>query len=321
MMTELHPKLREILATAPNPDAVPVEAQDPDEARAEWKADMRELDAPAPEMAVLRDVQLTTDKGVLAARVYVPDDLLGDALPCLVYFHGGGFIRGDIETHDSICRVLAKNAAVMVISIAYRLAPEHRFPAALDDAYAALEAIVKHVGDFGIDPTRIAVGGDSAGGNLAAAVCLAARDRGGPSIKAQLLIYPVTDLVGEPDSKRLYSNGFLLDSMPFYISSYLGPDGDGHDPLASPLRAETLANLPDAVVLTAGFDPLRDEGDTYAARLTDAGNRVTHLTYPDMIHGFVSLRGLLPEADQALVRMATELGGLLGQAPERTPLR
>ena len=310
-MSELHPKLKEILASPGDPEAVPVELQDPDEARAEWKGDMAAVDAPAPEMAEVRDIQLATDNGVLAARVYKPEGMSADAAPCLVYYHGGGFIRGDIETHDGICRVLAKKNPAIVISVAYRLAPEHRFPTAFDDAYAALEAIFEQASKLGIDPGRIAVGGDSAGGNLAAAVCLAARDREGPSIRAQLLIYPVTDLVGEPESKRLFSKGFLLDSMPFYISSYLGPDGDGRDPLASPLLAETLVDLPDAVVITAGFDPLRDEGNAYAKRLEDAGNGVAHLTYPDMIHGFVSLRGLLPEADQALEQVATDLADLL----------
>lgn len=308
---ELHPKLKEILAVPENPDAIPVEKQTPEEARAEWKSDMAAVDGPAPQMAELNNFTLTGPAGDLAARRYVPEGFSGDAQPCLVFFHGGGFIRGDLDTHDSICRVLAETAAAVVISVDYRMAPEARCPAPVFDARAAVTQIISQADEFGIDPDRIAVGGDSAGGNISAALTLLARDKGGPNIKAQLLIYPVTDLRNETESKRLFSQGYLLNSMPFYTASYLGPDGDAADPLASPLLAREHAGLPPAIVITAGYDPLRDEGVSYVNKLRDAGVSVEHMHYADMIHGFSSLRGLLDEADASLRAAGTALARLL----------
>jgi len=307
----LHPKLKEILAVPENPDAIPVEKQAPEEARAEWKSDMAAVDGPAPHMAELSDFTLTGSAGDLAARRYVPEGLSGNAHPCLVFFHGGVFIRGDLDTHDSICRVLAEAAAAVVISVDYRLAPEARCPAPVLDARDAVTQIIAQADEFRIDPDRIAVGGDSAGGNISAALTLLARDKGGPSIKAQLLIYPVTDLQNETESKILFSHGYLLNSMPFYTASYLGPDGDAADPLASPLLAQEHAGLPPAVVITAGYDPLRDEGMNYVNKLRDAGVSVEHMHYADMIHGFSSLRGLLDEADASLRAAGAALARLL----------
>ncbi|MCT8971401.1 alpha/beta hydrolase [Microbaculum marinisediminis] len=308
---KLHPKLKEILAVPENPDATAVEEQTPDEARAEWKGDMSAVDGPAPEMAETRDIVLAGPAGDLSARLYVPAGLAAENRPCLVYFHGGGFIRGDIDTHDSVCRVLAEAANVAVISVDYRLAPEARCPAPVEDAHAAVAQIVARAAEFGVDPARIAVGGDSAGGNISAALTLMARDGSGPAIKAQLLIYPVTDLLNETDSARLFSRGYLLNSMPFYTASYLGPDGNAADPLASPLLAEDHAGLPSAIVITAGYDPLRDEGVAYAEKLREAGGEVVHLHYDNMIHGFSSLRGLLDEADASLREAGSALARLL----------
>lgn len=304
---ELHPTLRAILAAPENPNATPVEIQDPDEARREWKADVRAVDAPAPQGIGVTETSFPGPAGPIAARLYVPEGSRAGPWPLLIYYHGGGYIRGDLDTHDSLCRVLAHETPCAVLSVDYRLAPEHRFPAAVDDALAVLRAVAADTARLGIDARRIAVGGDSAGGNIAAAVTLAARDEGGPEIRYQLLIYPVTDLTSATESKRLFSKGYLLNSMPFYIASYLGPDGDGTHPLASPLLAPDLTRLPPALVLTAGFDPLRDEGDAFAERLAAAGVEVEHVRYPDMIHGFVSLRGLLDEADAALRDCARRL--------------
>jgi acetyl esterase len=306
-MPELHPKLKEILAAPENPGATPVERQHPDEARAEWKADMKAVDAPAPDMKDVRALELPGATGPLAARLYMPRELPPGPAPVLIYYHGGGFIRGDLDTHDSICRVLANETPSLVVSAEYRLAPEHRFPAAIEDAYAVARHVALNATAYGADPRRIAVGGDSAGGNIAASVCLVARDRSGPEICFQLLIYPVTDLTSQTVSKQKFSKGYLLNSMPFYISSYLGKDGGGDHPLASPLLAPDLSKLPPAFVLTAGFDPLRDEGDAYAVRLARSGIVVEHRCYQDMIHGFVSLRGLLVEADAALQDCARRL--------------
>ena len=150
-------------------------------------------------------------------------------LPILVYYHGGGWIRGDLDTHDDVCRYLCHHAGCLVASVDYRLAPEHRFPAALEDCDAATRWVAENAARLGADPARLAIGGDSAGGNIACGVTLKARDRGGPAIAFQLLIYPATDLAGETESKRLYSSGYLLDSMPFYVASYLGPEGDAAD--------------------------------------------------------------------------------------------
>lgn len=314
-MSDLHPTLKTILQQPENPAAVPVEVQDPEEARREWKDDMAAVDATAPGMDWVWEFEIPGADGALAARGYVPAGLTTLTRPLLVYFHGGGFIRGDLDTHDSICRVLADEAQCMVVSVAYRLAPEHRFPAGAEDAFAAVAYLSAHAKEFSIDPDRIAVAGDSAGGNMAIAACLQARDRGGPAIRFQLLIYPVTDLVGYPESKRLYSKGYLLNSMPFYIASYLGPDGDGRNGLASPLLAADLSRLPPAMIVTAGFDPLRDEGQEFARKLASSGVAVAHKCYDDMIHGFVSLRGLLPEADEALRDCARGVAKALGARP------
>lgn len=310
-MSELHPVLKNILAQPENPNAIPVETQHPDEARREWKGDMAAVDAPAPEMSNVLNFAIPSASGPLAARAYLPRGLAATARPLIIYYHGGGFIRGDIDTHDSICRVLADESQCLVVSVAYRLAPEHPFPAGAEDGFAALQFLSSQTNDLAIDPSRIAVAGDSAGGNIAIAACLLAREHGTPKVRYQLLIYPVTDLTSATESKKLYSKGYLLNSMPFYIESYLGPDGDGRNPLASPLLNDDLSNLPAAMVLTAGFDPLRDEGQAFAQKLADAGIQVEHVCYDDMIHGFVSLRGLLPEADEALRACARTVSAAL----------
>ena len=312
-MSDLHPTLQNILQQPENPNAVPVETQDPDEARREWKADMAAVDAPAPEMERIWDFEIPGPGGPIPARAYVPKGSPSSARPLLIYFHGGGFIRGDIDTHDSICRVLADEAKCMVVSAAYRLAPEHRCPAAAEDAFAVVRYASTHADDLKIDPEKIAVAGDSAGANVAIAACLLARQKGAPRIQFQLLLYPVTDLISDNESKRLYSKGYLLNSMPFYIASYLGPKGDGRDMLASPLRADDLSGLPPAMIITAGFDPLRDEGQEFARKLEANGVKVEHICYGDMIHGFVSLRGLLPEADVALRNCARRVAEALGK--------
>ncbi|MBZ9772441.1 alpha/beta hydrolase [Mesorhizobium sp. CO1-1-8] len=305
-MIQLHPAIKKILEQPENPSAVPVEKQAPEEARTEWKADMLAVDAPAPALARVWDFSVPGPTGEIPCRGYrMTENSVNE--PLLIYFHGGGFIRGDLDTHDSICRVLAKETPCVVISADYRLAPEHRFPAGVEDAFAVLKYAAANSDALGIDSARIAVGGDSAGGNLAAACSILARGRHEPPICFQLLIYPVTDLVNISESKRLFSKGYLLNSMPFYIDSYLGPKGDGESQFASPLLSPDLTNLPPAFVLTAGYDPLRDEGKAYARRLAESGVAVEEECYDDMIHGFVSLRGLLKEADGALALCARRL--------------
>lgn len=301
----LHPTLQNILSQPGDPDAVPVEEQDPEDARAEFESDIAAVDKSAPAMASVENIEVPGAVGPLSARVYRPEGLATPS-PLMIYFHGGGNIRGSLETHDSTARVLAASAPCVVVSCRYRLAPEAPYPAAIDDAMSASRSIAGDPGRYGGDPARIIIAGDSAGGNLAAAVALRARDEGAVAFAAQLLIYPVIDHVANTASRREFSKGYMLDSMPFYTDCYIPDPGHRTEPYASPIHARSLAGLPPAVVLTAGFDPLRDEGQAYAHALEKAGIPVRLLHYPEMIHGFTLLRGLLEEADQALEASARE---------------
>ena len=303
----LDPKLAEILASLDPSAETPVEEMTPEDARAVWKEEMAAVaGAPLPVKSASAH-EAPGPAGPVPLRLYEPAGAGAGPLPVLVYFHGGGWIRGDLDTHDDVCRYLCHHAGCLVASVDYRLAPEHRFPAALDDCDAATRWVAGNAARLGADPARLAVGGDSAGGNIACGVTLTARDHGDPAIAFQLLIYPATDLAGETGSKRLYSSGYLLDSMPFYVASYIGPEGDAAAPLASPLLAGDLSKLPPAFVLTAGFDPLRDEGEAYARRLQDAGVAVEYRCHDGMIHGFVSITGLIASAEAGLADAAAAL--------------
>jgi acetyl esterase len=243
--------------------------------------------------------------GDVALRVYTPLDAKDALLPGLVFFHGGGFVIGDLDTHDDLCRCLANGSGCRVVAVDYRLAPEHPFPAAVEDCWAATKWIAAHAADFGI-AGPLAVGGDSAGGNLAAVVAQLAKPEG-PKIAFQLLIYPVTQL-GGPDmpSMRENAKGYFLEreSMQWFTRMYCPDAAQRSDPRLSPLVAKDLSGLPPAYVATAGFDPLRDEGKAYADKLDAAGVPVTHVNYPGMIHGFFSLRGLIPKAREAVAAAA-----------------
>ena len=252
--------------------------------------------------------------GPLAVRLYEPEGA-GAGACCRsssTTMAAAGFAATS-NTHDDVCRYLCHHAGCLVASVDYRLAPEHRFPAALEDCDAATRWVAENAARLGADPARLAIGGDSAGGNIACGVTLKARDRGGAAIAFQLLIYPATDLAGETESKRLYSSGYLLDSMPFYVASYLGPEGDAAAPLASPLLAPDLSDLPPALVLTAGFDPLRDEGEAYARRLEAAGVPTDYRCHESMIHGFVSITGLIESAETGLADAAAALRAAFNQ--------
>ena len=225
-----------------------------------------------------------------------------EILPALVYFHGGGWVIGDLDTHDVLCRQLANGARCAVFSVDYRLAPESPFPAAVDDCIAATHYVAAEARALGIDPARIAVGGDSAGGNLAAVVSIDARDRAGPAIAFQLLIYPATDQrCGFPSHLR-NGEGYLLTrhSMEYFRGFYLPRKADWDDWRASPLLAQTLAGLPPAFVLTAGYDPLVDEGKAFAERLAREGAPVSYREYSDMVHGFILMGGALERANAAV---------------------
>jgi acetyl esterase len=250
--------------------------------------------------------------GDLPVRIYTPDGR--PPLPAFVYLHGGGWVICNLDTHDATCRAIANAVPAVVVSVDYRLAPEHRFPAAAEDAYAATRWVAGNAAALGADPTRLIVGGDSAGGNLAAVTALMARDRGGPALAYQVLIYPVIDSSMTMASYDENAEGYLLtrSAMAWYWNHYLGPGGDGRHPYASPIAADDLRRLPPATVITAEFDPLRDEGDAYAARLRQAGVRVQHTRYGGLIHGFVSLGAVFPQARTAIDAMAADVRTALG---------
>lgn len=234
--------------------------------------------------------------GRIPVRVYAAG--MGAPLPVVVFLHGGGWVTGNLDTHDGACRGLAARTGALVVAVDFRSAPEHRFPAAVDDCWAVVEWLGSAGGELGADAARIAVIGDSAGGNLAAVMALRARDRGEPRIAAQVLVYPVLDHDLNTSSYLAKATGYGLtrDSMRWYWEQYLGDGSDGFHPEASPLRAVDLAGLPPALVITCEHDPLRDEGVAYAGRLAAAGVRVEHLDEPEMIHGYFRMAGVIGRA-------------------------
>ena len=273
------------------------------EARAQIRSDAATFEGPKLALKRVQDLVVADS---LSARLYVPFDV-AEPSPLLVFFHGGGFVIGDLETHDNSCRFLARQAGVRVVAVEYRRAPEHRFPAAVDDALAAFRWVGKHTADLGADRSRLAVGGDSAGGNLAAGVAQAARGDDGPAF--QLLFYPWVDLSAKRASYGLFGDGFYLTEaeLDWYRSHYLGPDGDPFDPRCSPVLAADLAGVAPAYIATAGFDPLRDEGEEYAARLRDASVRVALRRHSDLTHAFINTVGLGHVGKNALLEAAGAL--------------
>ena len=240
-------------------------------------------------------------------RIYTPD--AKGQLPVLVFFHGGGWVLGNIESHDSVCRELANKANCIVISVDYRLAPEHKFPAAPEDCYAATKWAVLNAAAFGGDPSRVAVGGDSAGGNLAAAVAQMAADRGAPSLTYQMLIYPVTNYALDTSSYKENADGYLLtrDMMQWFWTQYLANDEDGKNAYASPMQARTVRRVAPAFIMTAEFDPLRDEGEAYGERLKKEGVPVACKRYDGAIHGFFSFGHIMDQGKQAVADAAVRL--------------
>ena len=266
----VHPEAQQLLDALAEAQLPPFEEMTVPSARAAAHG-FRDMQGEPVEMGSVHDRAVPGPEGDIPVRVYTPAGT--GPLPAIVYFHGGGWVIGNLEIVDRPCRALAAAAAAVVVSVDYRLAPEHRYPAAFDDCYAATVWVAEHAAELGVDPATIAVAGDSAGGNLAAAVALAARDRGGPALAAQLLIYPVTDFNFDTDSYRENAEGYLLTrgSMYWFWAHYLGAQELPKDPYACPLRAGSLAGLPPAYVATGEYDPLRDEGEAYAWRLAEAG--------------------------------------------------
>ena len=275
----------------------------PSEARAFYLQGRVVTNPEPPELKSVGPLSIPSPSGAIPARIYTPTKLrqANGLAPCLVFFHGGGWVIGDLDSHDVVCRKLAHEAELIVISVDYRLAPEHKFPAAVDDAITATKWIAGNAQRLGIDATRLMVGGDSAGGNLAAVVALSARDGNGPAIAGQVLIYPATDFAMTHPSHREPETSILLTHtvIKWFRDHYLNSLADGRDWRASPARANTLAGLPPAYVMTAGADPLRDEGNEYAERLKASGVAVTFRTYPGQFHGFFTMGKLLQQANFA----------------------
>jgi acetyl esterase len=306
----IHPQTRTLLDLMVERGVPPTHTLSPADARTFYR-ERRGFTQPAPpDVASVRDLQAEGPHGAIPLRLYRPlGSATTDTLPVLVYFHGGGWVIGDLDTHDTLCRELTNGAGCAVVAVDYRMAPEHRFPTAVDDCLAATRWVRAQAGALKLDATRLAVGGDSAGGNLAAVVSIATRDAGDLPIAYQLLIYPATDQHRNAPSHTSNGQGYLLttDTMDYFTGHYITDAAHYRDWRASPLLHGDLAKLPPALVLTAGYDPLRDEGAAYAERLTAAGNGATYVCFERQIHGFITMGKLLDEANTAVRLCAAEL--------------
>ena len=302
----LDPQARRIIDATNALGLPPVEEMTPAQARESMRARTAAL-GPVEDVARVEEHQVPVEAGQISIRCYTPAGQ--GPFPALVFFHGGGWVIGDMDTHDGICRSLANAAACVVASVEYRLAPEHKYPVAAEDAFAATCWAARHGPQLGVDPTRLAVGGDSAGGNLATVVSLMRRDRGGPPLVLQVLVYPVTQYSFDTPSYHEHADGYLLtrNAMRWFWNHYLSRPEDGARPYASPLLARNLDGLPSALVITAEYDPLCDEGEAYAARLREAGVPVTLTRYPGMIHGFLRMINLVDKARGARDEIAAAL--------------
>jgi len=267
------------------------------ELRQQLRTMVKLMDEPAPPLARIEDVTIPGPAGPMPARLYAGARAGGPALPVVAYFHGGGWVQGDLETHHGVCARLAEASGAMVVAFDYRLAPEHPFPAPVEDCVAAYRWLRAHGRDLGADPGRVAVAGDSAGGNLAAVVSQQIAAHGERVPTAQVLIYPAVDFALDTPSHREGEDAHIIpaDRVRWYADRYLPPGLDRFDPRASPLRAHDLSGQPPTLLITAGFDPLRDEGHAYAAALRNAGVDVVDHEYPGQIHGFVFLTKAIPE--------------------------
>jgi acetyl esterase len=252
--------------------------------------------------------------GEIAYRHYVPGNVARESAPGFIFFHGGGMVAGSIETHDRVAAALAEATGCQLISVDYRLAPEHKFPAAIEDAIAATEFVSREASSFGIDPARLVVGGDSAGATLAAVICQHALRQGGPSIAAQCLICPVLDFEDISPSRESLAESHLIDKVTLDadLADYLPEGADPADPRVSPLRALNLAGLPAAIIHTAEFDPMRDEGNAYASKLLAAGVTVEHVCHDGMIHNFHALGAVLPQARSVLSQIGEQVRRIVG---------
>jgi len=303
MTEELDPQVKELLQAADAAGIPPIHSFSYVKARDFYGSTAAKLAGNPPDGLDISDRIIETRVSNIAIRVYRPQGLDDQSLPALIYFHGGGWCIGDLDSHDAVCRWLAAHSSCIVIAVDYRMGPEHKFPAAVEDALAATEWISAHASDLNVDNNRLAVGGDSAGGNLSAVVTLLAREQGGPRIACQLLIYPATDMLMSFPSHAAFGDGYRLtrSSIIWFMSGYLRDGCDMYDFRASPLMAEDHSKLPPAFILAAEFDPLVDEGKAYANKLEQAGVAVKYRIYKGMIHGFIAMPGVLDVAQTALL--------------------
>ena len=303
-VAKLDPQARAVLERAAASGAPPLYALSIEETRRVYRETRAALAPTPPRVAEVRELQIPGPAGFLRARLYRPESA-ERSLPGMAYFHGGGFIYGDLDTHDAVCRGICASTPCVVVSVDYRLAPEHKFPAAVDDAFAATQWISRNAASLGADAGRVVVAGDSAGGNLAAVVALMARDGGAPPLAMQVLVYPTVDFAADTASLARFSEGYLLTrrSIEWVRRTYLRDERDAADWRASPLRARDFSNLPPAYVITAGFDPLLDEGRAYVDRLTLAGVPVTYECFEGQVHGFIVMGGAIAAAHHAVYRI------------------
>ncbi|CAN7678150.1 alpha/beta hydrolase [Variovorax sp. LjRoot84] len=306
----LHPQAQAFIDLLVQRGVPPTHTLTPADARKFYR-DRRAVTQPEPgEVAEVRELSAPGPHDAIPLRLYRPlGSTAGASVPVLVYYHGGGWTIGDLDTHDTLCRELANLSGCAVIAVDYRMGPEHRFPAAVDDVLAATYWVRKEADSLGVDANRLAVGGDSAGGNLAAVVAIAARDAGDLPIAFQLLIYPATDMRCVHPSHTSNGQGYVLtsDTIKYFHDHYITDAQHDLDWRASPLLHPDLSRLPPALVLTAGYDPLRDEGLDYARALTAAGNRAVYVCFERQIHGFITMGRLLDEANAAVALCAGEL--------------
>jgi len=316
----LDPQARALIERFAAAGAPPLYTLTAPEARRAYRESRAALAAAPVHVDEIRELSVPGPAAALRGRLYRPR-AAENALPGMVYFHGGGFIYGDIDTHDVVCRGIAQCAHCAVVSVDYRLAPEHRFPAAVEDAFAATAWVAANAAALGIDPARLAVAGDSAGGNLAAVVAITARERSAPALAMQVLVYPTTDFAAETDSISRFAAGYLLtrESIRWVKRTYLRDEHDALDWRASPFRADDFSRLPAAYIITAGFDPLRDEGRAYAERLAQAGVAVTHECFEGQVHGFLVMGGAIAAAGHAIQRIGQTLRMQFGTTPRLRP--
>jgi acetyl esterase len=306
----LDSSLKALLDTLQSQPTPPMWQMDPVMARMAFGALMQAVGPRDEPIGGTKD--LTISNGRVKLRVYTPVKAAHGALPALLFFHGGGYVIGDLETHDGLCRILANEAGVRVVAVDYRLAPEHKFPAAVDDALAALRHVLDHAAELGIDPDRLAVGGDSAGGGLAAVLAQQAAQTG-QRLRLQMLLFPVTQIGQDTPSLTAFAEGYFLEreGLRWFYGHYLPGNVNRDDPRISPLKAQDVTGLAPAFVMLAGFDPLHDEGLLYADRLRQAGVSVTLRDYPDMVHDFIYMVSALPAARTALSGAAAALKSAL----------